>query len=133
LSAVSEKLLLPSITTLLNKPLYYSSLWLLFSIILAIIVILLVKSEPQIKGSGIPQVEGKLSGEIDYPWFPVLWKKFVGGILSVGSGLFLGREGPSIQLGAAVGQGLGQFFKGPKSEEKILISSGASAGLVGCL
>ena len=41
----------------------------------------------------------------------------------------MGREGPSIQLGAAVGQGLSQFFKAPKSEEKILISSGASAGL----
>ncbi len=104
-------------------------LWVILSIITAIIVILLVKSEPQIKGSGIPQVEGKLSGEIDYNWFSVLWKKFIGGILSVGSGLFLGREGPSIQLGAAVGQGLSQFFKAPKSEEKILISSGASAGL----
>ena len=74
-------------------------------------------------------MKGKLSGEIDYNWFSVLWKKFIGGILSVGSGLFLGREGPSIQLGAAVGQGLSQFFKAPKSEEKILISSGASAGL----
>lgn len=104
-------------------------LWVILSIITVIIVILLVKSEPQIKGSGIPQVEGKLSGEIDYNWFSVLWKKFIGGILSVGSGLFLGREGPSIQLGAAVGQGLSQFFEAPKSEEKILISSGASAGL----
>lgn len=92
-------------------------LWVILSIITAIIVILLVKSEPQIKGSGIPQVEGKLSGEIDYNWFSVLWKKFIGGILSVGSGL-LGREGPSIQLGAAVGQGLSQFFEAPKSEEK---------------
>jgi H+/Cl- antiporter ClcA len=103
--------------------------WTLLSIIIAIIVIYLVKSEPQIKGSGIPQVEGKLNGEINYPWFSVLWKKFIGGILSVGSGLFLGREGPSIQLGATVGQGLSQYFKAPKSEEKILISSGASAGL----
>ena len=91
-------------------------LWVL-SIITAIIVILLVKSEPQIKGSGIPQVEGKLSGEIDYNWFSVLWKKFIGAFYP-SDRVFLGREGPSIQLGAAVGQGLSQFFEAPKSEEK---------------
>ena len=62
-------------------------------------------------------------------WFSVLWKKFIGGVLSVGAGLFLGREGPSIQLGAAIGQGAGQLFRSPSSEEKILISSGASSGL----
>lgn len=62
-------------------------------------------------------------------WFSVLWKKFIGGVLSVGAGLFLGREGPSIQLGASIGQGAGQLFRSPSSEEKILISSGASSGL----
>lgn len=56
-------------------------------------------------------------------------EKFIGGVLSVGAGLFLGREGPSIQLGASIGQGAGQLFRSPSSEEKILISSGASSGL----
>ena len=92
-------------------------LWVILSIITAIIVILLVKSEPQIKGSGIPQVEGKLSGEIDYNWFSVLWKSLSGAFYP-SDRVFLGREGPSIQLGAAVGQGLSQFFEAPKSEEK---------------
>lgn len=82
-----------------------------------------------IKGSGIPQVEGQLRGELSMNWFSVLWKKFIGGVLSVGAGLFLGREGPSIQLGASIGQGAGQLFRSPSSEEKILISSGASSGL----
>lgn len=59
----------------------------------------------------------------------ILWKKFVGGVLSVGSGLFLGREGPSIQLGAMVGQGFGEYTKASTSEKKIFISSGAAAGL----
>lgn len=104
-------------------------LWAGLSLVLALLVGQLVKSDPNIKGSGIPQVEGQLRDEIQTNWFSVLWKKFVGGVLSVGMGLFLGREGPSIQLGASVGQGVASKFRASKTEEKILISSGASAGL----
>lgn len=49
--------------------------------------------------------------------------------MSIGSGLFLGREGPSIQLGALTGQGISRTFKGSRMDEKVLVSSGASAGL----
>lgn len=119
-------------------PLIYSQLkshplwlipWCLFMIFLAIVVGLLIKSDPNIKGSGIPQVEGQLKDEVNVSWWSVLWKKFVGGILSVGTGLFLGREGPSIQLGASCAQGIAVKLKATKSEEKILLSSGAAAGL----
>lgn len=103
--------------------------WFLFSLVLAYLLGRLIKSEPAIKGSGIPQVEGQLQGQLEIHWFPVLWKKFIGGILAISPGLFLGREGPSIQLGAVVGQGYSQWRQSTKSEEKILISSGASAGL----
>lgn len=103
--------------------------WAIISIAVAFFVGYLIKSDSNIKGSGVPQVEGQLLGEIQYNWWSVLWKKFVGGIVSMGPGLFLGMEGPSIQLGATVGQGVNEFFKGEKTEEKILISSGASAGL----
>ncbi|MEN0650969.1 ClC family H(+)/Cl(-) exchange transporter [Caldifermentibacillus hisashii] len=89
----------------------------------------LLRSEPNIKGSGIPQVKGQIQGVIELNWKSVLWKKFVGGILSIGSGAFLGREGPSIQLGATVGQGVNEYTHGNKTDEKILITSGASAGL----
>ena len=104
-------------------------LWGVISVVIALFVGYLIKGQPHITGSGIPQVEGMLEEEVHYRWFPVLWRKFVGGILSVGTGLFLGREGPSIQLGASVGQGLSNMYHSPKYEQKILISSGASAGL----
>lgn len=103
--------------------------WTVVSLLVALFVGKLIASEPNIKGSGIPQVEGQLHGQLEMNWFSVLWKKFVGGVLSIGSGLFLGREGPSIQLGAVVAQGLSKKLGQTKSEEKILISSGASAGL----
>lgn len=103
--------------------------WILLSILAAVLVGLLVKSEPNIKGSGIPQVEGQVLGLLHMDWWPVLWKKFVGGLLASGAGLFLGREGPSIQLGAMIGQGVSQLTKGDDVQEKILLSSGAGAGL----
>lgn len=103
--------------------------WILISIIAAIIIGLLVKSEPNIKGSGIPQVEGQVQGVIHVEWWSILWKKFVGGLLAIGSGLFLGREGPSIQLGASVGLGTSKLTKGDDIEETVLLSSGAGAGL----
>lgn len=80
--------------------------WAILLVLMALMIGHWVKQTPMIKGSGIPQIEGQLAGELDYAWWPVLWKKFVSGILGIGSGLFLGREGPSIQLGGTVAQGL---------------------------
>lgn len=104
-------------------------LWVLISLIVSLFIGYLIKSEPNIKGGGIPQVEGELIGAIKMNWWSVLWKKFIGGILSISSGVFVGAEGPSIQLGAVVGQGINHFLKGKRMDEKILISSGAGAGL----
>ncbi|EPC55986.1 chloride channel protein, partial [Lacticaseibacillus paracasei subsp. paracasei Lpp37] len=96
---------------------------------LALIVAWLLKKEPYISGSGIPQVEGQLAGELEMHWWSILWRKFVGGVLALGPGLFLGREGPSIQLGASVGQGLAARFKLSGTDRRLLIASGSAAGL----
>lgn len=103
--------------------------WTIVMLLLAWIISKLIRSEKHIKGSGIPQIEGELQDELQQDWFSVLWKKFLGGTLSVGAGLFLGREGPSIQLGAMVGKGFGTKTGASNSEKKIFISSGAAAGL----
>ena len=95
----------------------------------AVIVSFFVFKEPYISGSGIPQVKGELMGRIKTNWLRVLVFKFFGGILAIGSGLALGREGPSIQLGAMVGKGFSRLSGRLKSEERLLISAGAGAGL----
>lgn len=110
------------------------NMWLLFPMILLSIAMVLgigtlMKQEPNIMGSGIPQVEGQLAGNLEMRWWSVLWRKFIGGVLGIGSGLFLGREGPSIQLGAAVGQGFAEMTKHTESERRILIAGGGAAGL----
>ena len=105
----------------------YIVLMCLISLILGFII------RPQllyVKGSGVPQIEAQMDGRIRMPWWPVLWRKFVGGLLAITPGLFLGREGPCIQMGACVGQGASEkIFHSNPNEERILISCGIAAGL----
>ncbi|MFO8069311.1 MAG: ClC family H(+)/Cl(-) exchange transporter [Alkalibacterium sp.] len=103
--------------------------WVGVMLLSAFIVALLIKHEPDIRGSGIQDIEAQLYGLLHLNWVSIIWRKFIGGALAIGSGLALGREGPSIQLGGAVGQGVNHFLKGNRSQENILISAGASAGL----
>ena len=105
------------------------AVWFLILMALAWIVGRLVKWEPMISGSGIPQVEGEVSGRLSQNWKRVLPAKFAGGFLCMLGGLSLGREGPSIQLGAMAGQGISRALGRGKREEKFLITCVASAGL----
>lgn len=103
--------------------------WFSLLIAAAIFVGYLVTKTPMISGSGIPQVKGYLLRQLDMEWIKVLPGKFLGGIFSIGAGLSLGREGPSIQLGASAGKGVGKLLKRPDIEEKYLVLGGAGAGL----
>lgn len=105
------------------------AVWFLILMALAWIVGRLVKWEPMISGSGIPQVEGEVSERLSQNWKRVLPAKFTGGFLCMLGGLSLGREGPSIQLGAMAGQGISRALGRGKREEKFLMTCGASAGL----
>ncbi|HHK7146313.1 TPA: chloride channel protein [Streptococcus pneumoniae] len=101
----------------------------LFYILICWLSAKLTRSEKDIKGSGIPQVEAELKGLMSLNWWGILWKKYVLGILAIASGLMLGREGPSIQLGAVGGKGIAKWLKSSPVEERSLIASGAAAGL----
>ena len=101
----------------------------LLLIFLAMGVAFIVKHEPLCSGSGIPQVKGELEGKIKTKWLSIIIAKFVGGVLSISAGLSLGREGPSIQLGAMVGKGFSRLSGRFLSEEKLLMTCGAGAGL----
>lgn len=103
----------------------YLALMLVFGILAG----LCYKLAPLISGSGIPQVSAQLAGRLKVRWQRILPFKFLGGILTLGGGLTLGREGPSVQIGAAVGHCFADLAKRPFTERKFLISSGASAGL----
>ncbi len=84
---------------------------------------------PHASGSGIPQVEAELEGSLPPPSLMLIPVKFVGGALAIGSGLLLGREGPSVQMGACIGGWLGRSLGLNPAAVRTLLSSGAAAGL----
>ncbi|MBN2286003.1 MAG: ClC family H(+)/Cl(-) exchange transporter [Tissierellales bacterium] len=98
-------------------------------ILCAYLVKKIIAYEPFSSGSGIPQVKGYIFRIMKMPWKNILIFKFLGGILSAGAGLSLGREGPSIQIGAAVGKGFSELFKRENFEKKYYVTGGAGAGL----
>ena len=110
------------------KPIYAFAV-LLVLILIAWILDKLIRFEPDISGSGIPQIEGELKGLEDQNWRKVLAAKFAGCVLAIGGGLALGREGPSIQLGGMIGKGFARRKNALLTEERMLMSCGAGAGL----
>ena len=84
---------------------------------------------PQASGSGIPHVEAVLKGELPPAPFCVIPVKFLGGLLAIGAGLALGREGPSVQMGASLAHLVGKIFRRTWPDCRVLVAAGAGAGL----
>lgn len=103
--------------------------WFLVLMLLAVLVGRLIKWEPMVAGGGIPHVKSEVNGTLSQRWKRVLPAKFAGGFLCILGGLSLGRCGPSIQLGAMVGQGVSQIFGRGEETERRLMTCGAGAGL----
>ncbi len=91
--------------------------------------LLIERLAPEAAGSGIPQVKAVLA---DVPLtlnLRVAAVKMVSVILAVGSGLNLGRQGPTVQIGAALAAQLGQWLPTSPAYRRQLIAAGAAAGL----
>ncbi len=84
---------------------------------------------PYASGSGIPQVEAALTGDLPPAPPRLIPVKFLGGLLAIGAGMALGREGPSVQMGAVVADLLGKAFRRSWPDQRTLLAAGAGAGL----
>ena len=84
---------------------------------------------PLASGSGIPSVEAALDGKVHHTILGLIPVKFFGGVLAIGSGLALGREGPSVQMGACIAHRLGNICHRNWPDVRVLIAAGAGAGL----
>ena len=84
---------------------------------------------PEASGSGVQRVEAIIRGSAGRLNPAVLPVKFVGGVLALGAGLALGREGPTVQMAAAIGEGWARLFKLRPGDHRALLAAGAGAGL----
>ena len=84
---------------------------------------------PEAAGSGIPHLKAVVMRLRSMAWQRILPVKFVGGVLAIGSGLGLGREGPTVQMGGAVGEAVGHWLKVTPRQRQMLVSAGGGAGL----
>ncbi len=84
---------------------------------------------PEAAGSGIPHLKGVLLHVRTLSWKSLLPVKFFGGVIAIGSGLSLGREGPTVQMGAAIARALAGPLRARPTDLPQLLSAGAGAGL----
>lgn len=88
------------------------------------------KYAPEAGGSGVPEIEGALQDLRPVRWRHVLPVKFFGGLGSLGSGMVLGREGPTIQMGANIGQFFSEKCKVNNNDMRhMLLLAGGAGGL----
>jgi len=84
---------------------------------------------PDVRGSGVPQTEAAyhLRGGVIPARVPL--GKFITGVLCIGSGHSMGREGPSVQIGAGLASVVGRWVPLSPARVKDLVPVGAAGAL----
>ncbi|MGD1712602.1 chloride channel protein [Dapis sp. BLCC M172] len=91
--------------------------------------VLVERLAPETGGSGVPQVKAALAGMTVPLNFQIAIVKMLTTILTVGSGLTLGRQGPTVQIGASLAAWISRWLPTSPSYSRQLIACGAAAGL----
>ena len=90
---------------------------------------LLYRYFPNARGSGVPQTKAALFARGGRITLRTVLGKFFCTSATLASGIPLGREGPSVQVGAGIGSVLGRFLGLPTEQVKKLIPVGAAAAI----
>lgn len=91
--------------------------------------VLLLKFFPDVRGSGVPQTDAAY--HLAYGKIPIRIAigKFITGVLCVGSGHSMGREGPSVQIGASIASSIGRWLNLSPERVRALVPIGGAAAL----
>ena len=84
---------------------------------------------PEAAGSGIPQAKLAFWKEFGFAPKRIAWIKFLAGVLSIGGGQSLGREGPSVQIGSNLASTAAGLLGVPKQGRRSASAAGSAAGL----
>jgi CIC family chloride channel protein len=93
------------------------------------VTFLVTNFAPEAKGHGVPEVMDAIyfKGGVIRPVVALV--KSVASAIAIGSGSSVGREGPIIQIGSALGSTLGQIVRMPAGQRIALVAAGAGAGI----
>ena len=93
------------------------------------VTFLVTKFAPEARGHGVPEVMDAIyyKGGVIRPVVAVV--KSLASAIAIGSGSAVGREGPIIQIGSALGSTLGQIVRMPAGQRITLVAAGAGAGI----
>ena len=89
----------------------------------------MIRLVPVATGSGIQDVEAVWRRDVGFAPSSVIPVKFAGGLLALGSGLALGREGPTVHMGAVIGSSLGEQLGLDDDDRRTLQTALGGAGL----
>ncbi len=112
-----------------SKVYFIVASFILISVTSLIVGFLLFVLSPESAGSGIPQVKASYWKEMGYIPLRSTIIKFLAGVISIGGGNSLGREGPSVFIGSGVASNLDGFLKNNPRNRRASSLIGASAGL----
>ena len=85
--------------------------------------------EPHAEGSGIPRVEAVVEGRAEPGRLRIVPVKYLGGLLAIGGGLALGREGPLVQMGGVIAAQCARVARLTSPDMRMIVAGGAAAGL----
>ena len=136
LAAVGFQLLINRLYNFCYKSRVASGFWHVAGVSLAVIVVtslivgwLLNSFCPEAAGSGIPQAKLAFWKEFGFAPKRIAWIKFLAGVLSIGGGQSLGREGPSVQIGSNLASTIAGLLGVAKQNRRSASVAGSAAGL----
>ncbi len=114
----------------LTPPSPFGAAIILAPIIGGLIVVFIVRRfAPEAKGHGVPEVMDAIYYKAGRIRPVVVFAKAVASAVSIGSGHSVGREGPIIQIGSAIGSVFGQWGRLATWQVITLVAAGAGAGI----
>ncbi len=85
---------------------------------------------PEASGSGIPHLKAVLMGHRSFRWLRVLMIKFISTVVASSGGLMVGRGGPNVHMGGAIGQGIANLWPDTIIKDRsVMVAAGGGAGL----